>query len=124
MNELARGFVLAAITVDCQQVSRVTAFWSALFDNAPVSEPLPGWGRIGPLTPDGLALTFQPVPEPKPGKNRVHIDLVVDDVTAATAEVLRLGGRDLGERYEYDEGTVVVLADPEGNEFCVVEYAA
>ena len=36
--------------------------------------------------------------------------------------VLRLGGRSLDQRHDYDEGVVVVIADPEGNEFCLVQY--
>jgi len=43
-------------------------------------------------------------------------------VVAAIAEVERRGGSDLGQRHEYDEGVVVVVADPEGNEFCLVQY--
>jgi predicted enzyme related to lactoylglutathione lyase len=38
------------------------------------------------------------------------------------ARVIELGGRDTGERHEYPEGTVVVLHDPESNEFCIVRY--
>ena len=37
-------------------------------------------------------------------------------------QVADLGGRWLGERHDYDEGVVVVMADPEGNEFCLVQY--
>ena len=44
-------------------------------------------------------------------------------MVAAIAEVQRRGGSDLGQRHEYDEGgVVVVVADPEGNEFCLVRY--
>jgi predicted enzyme related to lactoylglutathione lyase len=40
---------------------------------------------------------------------------------AAARRVVELGGRDTGQRHEYPEGVVVVLTDPEGNEFCVVQ---
>jgi predicted enzyme related to lactoylglutathione lyase len=99
----------------------VSAFWAALFD-AELREPLPGWRRLGPLTEGAPALNFQPVPEPKRGKTRIHLDLRVDDLAAAVARVEELGGSDLGERHEYAEGSVVVMADPEGNEFCLVQY--
>ena len=111
----------AGVTVDCLDVSRVAAFWSELL-GGPVRPSLPGWLRLGPLTDGGPVLTFQPVPEGKQGKARLHLDLQVDDVDAALARVVALGGRDLGERHEYDEGTVVVVADPEGNELCLVVY--
>ena len=67
-------------------------------------------------------LNFQPVPEPKQGKTRVHLDLLTDDLDATLSRVVALGGRTTGERHDDDEGTVVVLADPEGTEFCVVAY--
>lgn len=113
------AFALSAITIDCRDVLAVAGFWAALFD-AELRESLPGWRRLGPLTAGGPVLTFQPVPEPKQGKARLHLDLQVDDLPGAVARVQRLGGRALDEVHEYDEGTVVVLADVEGNEFCLV----
>ena len=112
---------LGAVTVDCRDVGLVAGFWSALL-GAPLREPLPGWRRLGPLTPGGPDLTFQPVPEDKVGKARLHLDLRTDDIDAATARVAALGGRDLDERHDYPEGTVRVVADPEGHEFCLVQY--
>ncbi|HEY3843144.1 MAG TPA: VOC family protein [Acidimicrobiales bacterium] len=54
------------------------------------------------------------------GKTRTHLDLWVDDLHAAKELVLRLGGRDSGQTHHYDEGTLAIMADPEGNEFCLV----
>lgn len=48
--------------------------------------------------------------------------MTVDDVDGAINLVTRLGGRTTGERHDYDEGAVVVMADPEGHEFCLVQY--
>lgn len=97
----------------------VADFWARLF-GAELRESLPGWRRLGPLTAGGPVLTFQPVSEPKQGKTRLHLDLQVDDLPGAVLHVQRLGGHALDEVHEYDEGTVVVLADVEGNEFCLV----
>jgi predicted enzyme related to lactoylglutathione lyase len=70
-------------------------------------------------TKDGLTVGFQRVPEAKTGKNRVHLDLVVDDLDAATAEVEQLGGRWLepGTTRELEGFQWRCMADPEGNEF-------
>ena len=112
---------LAAITVDCLDPCGLAAFWSALLGGE-VSEPLPGWRRVA--VPDGApAITLQPVPEPKTGKTRIHLDVVVDDMVAAVEEIIALGGRWTGERHDYPEGTVLVMADPQGNEFCIVRYS-
>jgi glyoxalase superfamily protein len=69
----------------------------------------------------GVPLVFVPVADPKVGKNRVHLDLrsaTADDQAAQVARLTGLGARpaDIGQ------GDVpwVVLADPEGNEFCVL----
>ncbi|MFI6559673.1 VOC family protein [Streptomyces sp. NPDC050534] len=64
-------------------------------------------------------LLFAPVPEGKTIKNRLHLDLRPDDQEAEVARLLALGARhvDVGQS---DEVTWVVLADPEGNEFCVL----
>jgi predicted enzyme related to lactoylglutathione lyase len=73
------------------------------------------------LTPteEGLTVGFQRVPEPKAGKNRVHLDLVVDDLDSATHEVEALGGRWLepGHTRELEGFAWRCMADPEGNEF-------
>jgi predicted enzyme related to lactoylglutathione lyase len=114
---------LAEITIDCAQPQLVADFWAALLGGA-LSRPLPGWLRLGTVGDPVPALNFQPVPEPKAGKARIHLDLLVDDMDAALERVASLGGRWLGQRYDYPEGTVRTMADPEGNEFCMVQYFA
>ena len=110
----------AAVTVDCVEPEKVSAFWSRMLD-APVRKiGLTGRFRIGPTAPGGPAIAFQPVPDEKAGKCRIHLDLWVDELDAAVALVTDLGGKSTGEIHLYDEGTVVVMADVEGNEFCLV----
>jgi predicted enzyme related to lactoylglutathione lyase len=73
-------------------------------------------------SPDAPHVSFQRVPEPKITKNRVHLDLVVDDVNVATARIEALGGRrrrPAGDFSEYDSSWRT-MADPEGNEFCLI----
>lgn len=111
---------LSGITVDCRDPAALAAFWSALLGGT-VVESLPGWRRV--IVPGGgPVLTFQPVPEPKAGKTRIHLDVAVADVTVAVQEIAGLGGRWSGERHDYPEGAVLVMADPEGHEFCIVQY--
>jgi predicted enzyme related to lactoylglutathione lyase len=70
-------------------------------------------------TEDGLTVGFQRVADAKLGKNRVHLDLVVDDLDQATAEIENLGGRWLepGNTRELEGFQWRCMADPEGNEF-------
>ena len=86
-----------------------------------------GWVVVGDTadefeirpTPDRVpGLLFVPVPEEKAGKNRLHPDFRPVDQTAEVERLLSLGARraDVGQR----DASWVVLADPEGNEFCIL----
>ena len=86
-----------------------------------------GWVVVGAAadefeirpTPDRVpGLLFVPVPEEKAGKNRLHLDFSPVDQTAEVERLLSLGARraDVGQR----DASWVVLADPEGNEFCIL----
>ena len=73
------------------------------------------------LTPtkEGLTLGFQRVPEGKAGKNRLHLDLVVEDLERSTSEREVLGGCWLepGTTHDLEGFPWRCMADPEGNEF-------
>ncbi|WP_375491334.1 GNAT family N-acetyltransferase [uncultured Jatrophihabitans sp.] len=113
---------LWGITIDCIDVPTVAAFWARLLGaDAVPDEDLPGWLRIEPSQSGAPRLNFQPVAEPKQGKVRIHLDLRVDDIDAGIATVRELGGATTGERHDHDAGVVVVVADPEEHEFCIVQ---
>jgi predicted enzyme related to lactoylglutathione lyase len=114
---------LVNLVIDAARPRVLADFWAALLGwHVAVEEP----DEIDVRAPetDGwdLDLVFVPVPEPKAGKNRIHLDLA-SRTPAHQAELveraLELGGR----RADLGQGAVpwVVLADPEGNEFCVLE---
>jgi predicted enzyme related to lactoylglutathione lyase len=111
---------LSGITVDCRDPEQLAAFWAALVGGE-VSEPLPGWRRVA-VPRGGPVLNFQPVPEPKVGKTRIHLDVAVRDIGRAVEQITERGGRWTGERHDYSEGAVLVMTDPEDHEFCVVQY--
>lgn len=115
------SFRWSAVTIDCTDPQRVSTFWAGLLGLAPRAA-LPGWVKLGAAVPGAPVINFQPVTQPKRDKTRTHLDLTVNDIELAAAAVTRLGGRSLDERHDYDEGVVVVMADPEGNEFCLVQY--
>jgi predicted enzyme related to lactoylglutathione lyase len=112
--------VWSAVTLDCVDPRKVAEFWSGLLDVPARAIDLAGWFRIGPTVAGGPVLTFQPVPEEKLGKTRIHLDIWVDDLDEAVRLVEGLGGSATGERHGYEEGTVVVMRDIEGNELCLV----
>lgn len=111
----------AGVTIDCVDVERVAGFWSALLGRPRVPSR-PGRACLDHRGDPLPRLNFQPVTEPKHGKARLHLDVVVDDIAQGIARVIALGGRFTGERHDYDDGVVVVMADPEEHEFCLVQY--
>ncbi|GIJ78784.1 glyoxalase [Micromonospora phaseoli] len=113
--------VWSGVTIDCLDPERVARFWSALLGREPGSSQ-EGWVYLGERGDPQPRLVFQPVAELKSGKVRIHLDISVDNIDEAMTAVIKLGGRSTGERHDYEEGVVVVMADPEGHEFCLVEY--
>ena len=105
------------VIVDCADPERVAAFWAELLGR-------PIEGRKGPYVwltrRNGVGFGFQRVSEPKTAKNRVHIDVSAPDVAEAQARIVALGGSRVTG---YEAGGFLVMADPEGNEFCVVPVA-
>jgi predicted enzyme related to lactoylglutathione lyase len=112
---------VSGVTIDCVDPQRVARFWSTVLGRE-LGPSRDGWVYLGHRGDPQPRLVFQPVPEPKAGKVRIHLDVTVDDIDEAIDLVTSLGGRTTGERHDYDEGVVVVMADPEGHEFCLVQY--
>ena len=111
------------LQVDCADPVRMAGFWGELLgeDVGPaLGDPVQYLGLV-PRQPGEPVLSFQRVPEGRAGKNRLHLDVEVADVDAATDRVLGLGGRRV-ERPDFAEHGFSwrVMADPEGNEFCLV----
>jgi|SRR6185312_5099205 hypothetical protein len=110
-------------TLDVHDVEKMAIFWSQALGyriqledggtNAHLIPPEDG--------PGALTVWLQPTDAPKAGKNRDHMDLVAEDgdVEAEVERLVGLGARRADVGQKGDEG-FVVLADPEGNEFCIL----
>jgi len=116
---------IRTITFDCRDPYLLAGFWSQVTgfaeDPGDTNHPDDPEGLL--LAPDGsLALLFIGVPEKKQVKNRVHLDLAPPSPDQRDEEVRRitaLGATIVDDRRKPDGTGWVVLADPEGNEFCV-----
>ena len=108
------------LIVDCADPERLAAFWSAALGYQTTGR-YPGAVEIAGPPGSGPSLTFLPIPEPKTLKNRLHIDLNPVGCTQEqeVERLVALGARriDIGQ----GDKSWVVLADPEGNEFCVLQ---
>ena len=116
---------LSELVVDSRDPEALAAFWSAVLDYQVLGREEDGSVEIGP--PEGFGgraptLVFGPVADPTPGKLRLHIDVnpTDRDQDAELERLLALGAvrADVGQTG--DEGWHV-LADPEGNEFCLLK---
>jgi predicted enzyme related to lactoylglutathione lyase len=117
---------IAVLTVDARDPARVAAFWCQVLgwvvhdlDSDGVVTIAPVGARPGA---DDMAIDVAPVPEPKTRKNRLHLDLRADGVSRDEElnRLLVLGA----QRVDVGQGpdvSWVVLADPEGNEFCLLQ---
>jgi hypothetical protein len=107
------------LVIDCADPERVAGFWADVLGYEVTERGPQGEVELSG-TPGDVKLVFVPVPEPKTLKNRVHIDVnpVGIDQAQELQRLLALGARevDVGQGQQ----TWVVLADPEGNEFCLL----
>jgi predicted enzyme related to lactoylglutathione lyase len=113
---------LVALTVDANDPLRLARFWGGVLGWETVDGSDDGIALL-PNDDTGFRIRFLPTQVEKAGQNRMHVDLTsssLEDQQRTVARSLRLGARhiDVGQRPEERH---VVLADPEGNEFCVIE---
>ncbi|MCX4822258.1 VOC family protein [Streptomyces sp. NBC_01142] len=106
------------IVVDAHDLPALARFWTRVLDWRVLFEAEDEI-VIGADEFAMPGMCFVPVGERKSVKNRLHIDLTPDDQAAEVERIIALGARraDVGQA---PEATWVVLADPEGNEFCVL----
>ena len=113
---------LVALCFDANDVLRLARFWAGVLGREIINDPHDGI-VLPPSDGIGFRIRFQPTQEQKVAQNRIHFDLTstsVEDQQQTVTRSLELGARhiDIGQR---PEDAHVVLADPEGNEFCVIE---
>lgn len=109
-------------TLDCADPQRLAGFWAQALRYQAGAYHHPYLVLYDPSR-NSPELVLQKVPEPKQGKNRMHLDLFGPDIDAEARRMEALGARRIsaqpvsgptGDRW-------IVMADPEGNEFCVCE---
>ena len=122
---MAENLRIQCITIDAHDLKKIASFWAAALDwkitfedeNEISLELLDEGPEVGRI-PDIL---FIKVPDDKVVKNRLHLDLRPQDQSIEVARLESLGAKkiEIGQS-DYDGTTWVVMADPEGNEFCVL----
>ncbi len=110
------------VALDCTDVDTQADFWAAALGYDRFGSGAQYRSLVAPPGAPGPKVILQQVPEPRTVKNRMHLDLIVDDVATEVARLEALGARRLDPGPVSELGiTWVVMADPEGNEFCVCD---
>jgi predicted enzyme related to lactoylglutathione lyase len=110
--------VIADVVVDVADLERGGTFWSQILGVEVAFRHHQFWW-LGRQHEGAPSLVLQRTDEEKTSKNRAHVDLQVADLEAALTRVEELGGRRLREVIE-PEYSLWVVADPDGNEFCLI----
>ena len=114
------GLHIDSLVIDCKDPDRLASFWEHALASTRTQDDE---DEVTIETPNGYRILFGKSSDEKIVKNRVHLDLVPDDRDAEVARLEALGATrvDIGQT---GEETWVVMADPEGNEFCIERAGA
>jgi predicted enzyme related to lactoylglutathione lyase len=111
--------VQIGLVLDSRDPEALAPFWATALGYV-VAGSLENYVLLLPDGRDGPRLLLQRVPETKDHKNRMHLDIEVDDIEALASRLLALGATRLNaDVLEEHDCSWIVMADPEGNEFCL-----
>ncbi|MFE9468981.1 VOC family protein [Streptomyces virginiae] len=113
--------IVQNVAVDCADAYELARFWSSVTGRPLHPDVKPGDRETLVLLAEGPVLYFNQVPEPKTIKNRIHLCLRPRTTRDQEVErLLGLGATFVADHREADGSGWAILADPEGNEFCVL----
>ena len=110
---------MRSLVIDAHDPHLLARFWCAVLD-VEVVEDESDWVQLS-VDPGGTFLAFQPVTADRPDRQFARPDIEVVDIDVARERVLALGGRHERTINEMKGDSHYVMADPEGNEFCLVQ---
>ena len=113
---------IGSVVVDCNDFNGMMAFWQEALHYEPKGLVEDDFVILRDPEGKNVNVSLQKVPEKRVGKNRLHFDLFTDDQEGEVERLLGLGATRHPRTPEPDED-FIVLADPEGNLFCVVDTA-
>lgn len=112
---------IGSIVIRCHEFDKMQAFWQEALHYQPKEPPQGGWVILRDPEGKGVNISLDQVPERHTGKrSKIHLDLYADDQAGEVERLISLGARRYPWRYPYG-ADYVVLEDPDGNLFCVVQ---
>jgi catechol 2,3-dioxygenase-like lactoylglutathione lyase family enzyme len=113
---------IGSVVIDCNDFDKMRSFWQEALRYVPREPPEEGWAVLKDPHGANVNVSIQQVPEGRAGKNRLHLDLYTDDQGAEVERLLHIGATRHPRTPEAGED-FIVLEDPEGNLFCVIDKA-
>jgi catechol 2,3-dioxygenase-like lactoylglutathione lyase family enzyme len=114
---------IGSIVIRCYEFDKMLAFWQEALGYEPREPPKGGWVVLRDPQGRGPNLSLDKYPEKRSGKrSRLHLDLYTNDRTSEVERLVKLGAVPYPWRYKPTDD-FVVLEDPDGNLFCVVQKA-
>jgi predicted enzyme related to lactoylglutathione lyase len=105
------------VTFDCGDPGKLARWWAEQFDGK--TQELIEGEFVVVTRAEGPRLGFQRVPDPTPGKNRVHLDFTAPDLDGNVARLVAAGAVEIDQHRIGQDFRWVTLTDPDGNVFCV-----
>jgi predicted enzyme related to lactoylglutathione lyase len=110
------------VVIDCADLKRAARFWAAVLGYTAIGDAEGVYQGLVPADGPGIQVLLQRTADARQGKNRVHLDLRTRDLETEVSRVTALGATVLTSPPITEEGwTWHVLADPDGNEFCILQ---
>jgi predicted enzyme related to lactoylglutathione lyase len=113
--------MIGSIVIRVDDLERQTAFWSAALDYVPREDDADDWVLMRPRNGVGPNLSLDRVRSNLQIPPRMHLDLYTDDQAAEVQRLIGLGASEVHWDKRPPDADYVILADPEGNRFCVID---
>ena len=114
---------IGSIVIRVENLERQMRFWQAALGYVPRQEPSDDFVILQPLDGTGTCISLDRVPAALQIPPRLHLDLYAEDQDAEVQRLLGLGATRIEWSKRPEDADYVILADPEGNRFCVVDRA-
>jgi predicted enzyme related to lactoylglutathione lyase len=113
-----RIVTVGSVVINVLDYERMKQFWGTLLGSGVAHEIPPHFVWFAPQHEGGVSVALQSVEQATEGTRRLHIDTSVPDVAAAKRQIVALGGSVVAD-HELGDFAWTIMADPEGNEFCI-----
>ena len=113
-----RVVTVGSVVINVIDFERQKTFWGAVLGSDVAKQIAPFFAWFRPQHEGGISVALQSVDSPTEGPRRLHLDTKVPDISTAKDRIIELGGSHVAD-HEIDGFHWTVMADPEGNEFCI-----